>query len=328
LKRILSETYSVIMANDKEMALEQARTSRPELILTDVMMPRMNGYDLLREVRKDAQLQMTPVIFLTARTGAEARIESLEAGADDYIAKPFDEQEVLARVGNLIRARAQERQLHDLRMEKLSKFMPAPVARLLLSRGGEEVLQAHRREITVLFVDLRDFTRFAELAEPEELMAVLRGYQAEIGSLVSTFQGTLEGYTGDAVMIFFNDPVPIPNHVEQAVRMAVAIRAQVGDLCREWSGNGIDLGVGIGIATGYATLGLVGFQDRHDYAAIGTVTNLAARLCAEAKHRQILVPERIAHLLGGIVEAEPVGPIQLKGIHRAIAVYNVSRLKE
>jgi class 3 adenylate cyclase len=129
-------------------------------------------------------------------------------------------------------------------------------------------------------------------------------------------------------MIFFNDPVPIPNHVEQAVRMAVAIRAQVGDLCREWSGNGIDLGVGIGIATGYATLGLVGFQDRHDYAAIGTVTNLAARLCAEAKHRQILVPERIAHLLGGIVEAEPVGPIQLKGIHRAIAVYNVSRLKE
>jgi signal transduction histidine kinase/class 3 adenylate cyclase len=328
LKRLLSESYSVILANDGVMALEQARTSRPELILTDVMMPRMSGYDLLREIRKDAQLQRTPIIFLTARAVAEARIESLEAGADDYIAKPFDEQEVLARVANLIRARAQERQLHDLRMEKLSKFMPAPVAKLLLSRGGEEVLQPHRREITVLFVDLRDFTRFAELAEPEELMAVLRDYQAKIGSLVSMFQGTLEAYTGDAVMIFFNDPVPIPNHVEQAVRMAVAIRAQVGDLCREWSRHGIDLGVGIGIATGYATLGLVGFQDRQDYAAIGTVTNLAARLCAEAKHRQILVPERIAHLLEGIVEVELLGPIQLKGIQRAIAVYNISGLKE
>ncbi|HEY3303361.1 MAG TPA: ATP-binding protein [Candidatus Binatia bacterium] len=328
LNRILSKAYSVVLANDGKTALEQARINRPELILTDVMMPQMSGYDLLREVRKDAQLQTIPVIFLTARAGTEARIESLEAGADDYIAKPFDEHEVLARVGNLIRARAQERQLHELRMEKLSKFMPAPIARGVLSRGSEELLKAHRREITVLFVDLRDFTRFAELAEPEELMAVLRDYQAEIGALVSTFQGTLERYAGDAVMIFFNDPVPIPNHVEQAVRMAVAIRARVGGLCQKWSRNGVDLGVGIGIATGYATLGLVGFQDRHDYAAIGTVTNLAARLCAEAKHRQILVPERIVHLLGGIVEGEPVGPLQLKGIHRTITAYDISRLKE
>ena len=328
LNRILSKAYRVMLASDGEMALEQARTSRPELILTDVMMPQMSGYDLLREVRKDAHLQTTPVIFLTARAGTEARIESFEAGADDYIAKPFDEHEVLARVGNLIRGRAQERQLHELRMEKLSKFMPAPIARVVLSQGSEELLKAHRREITVLFVDLRDFTRFAELAEPEELMAVLRDYQAEIGSLVSTFQGTLERYSGDAVMIFFNDPVPIPNHVEQAVRMAVAMRTRVGDLCQKWSRNGIDLGVGIGIATGYATLGLVGFQDRHDYAAIGTVTNLAARLCAEAKHQQILVPEQIVHLLEGIVEAEPVGPLQLKGIHRTITAYDIIRLKE
>ena len=136
LNRILNKAYRVMLASDGAMALEQARTTRPELILTDVMMPQMSGYDLLREVRKDAHLQTTPVIFLTARAGTEARIESLEAGADDYIAKPFDEHEVLARVGNLIRARAQERQLHELQMEKLSKFLPAPIAGVLLSHGA------------------------------------------------------------------------------------------------------------------------------------------------------------------------------------------------
>lgn len=328
LNRILGPAYRVVLANDGEMALAEARACRPALILTDVMMPHMSGYDLLREIRKDAHLQTTPVIFLTARAGTEARIESLEAGADDYIAKPFNEHEVLARVGNLIRARAQERQLHELRMEKLSKFLPEPIAHVLLSRGNEdEVLKAHRREITVLFVDLRGFTGFAELAEPEEVMAVLRDYQAEIGSLVSRFQATLERYAGDAVMIYFNDPLPIPNHAEHAVRMAIAMRAGVGNLCKKWNNRGIDLGVGIGIATGYATLGLIGSQDRHEYAAIGTVTNLAARLCAEAKDQQILVPERVKHVLEGVLEVKAVGPLKLKGFHRTLMAYDVTGLK-
>ena len=158
-------------------------------------------------------------------------------------------------------------------------------------------------------------------------MAVLRDYQAEIGALVTTYHGTLEHYAGDAVMIFFNDPVPVPNHVEQAVRMAITIRERISALCERWIRQGLELGVGIGIATGYATLGVIGFQDRYDYAAIGTVTNLAARLCAKAKHGQILVPDRVVHLLDDIVLAEPVGPVKLKGIHRPPAIYDITGLK-
>jgi len=328
LARLLSNKYRIILARDGVEGVEQAQAFRPELILTDLMMPRMSGHDLLKAVRADSSLRTTPVVFLTARAGSEARIESLGAGADDYIAKPFDEHEILARIGNLIHLRARERELIELQKEKMTRFLPAQIADVIFSEQADGVLKSHRAEITVVFIDLRGFTAFAETAEPEDVMAVLQEYQAEMGRLIADHHGVIERFSGDAIMIFFNDPVPLPNHAEQAVRLAVAMRGGVVQLKRKWAQRGIDLGAGIGVATGYATLGLVGFEQRRDYAAIGAVTNLAARLCGEARHGQILISERVRHFVKDLVHAEPVGSLTLKGFHKPVPAYNVAGLAE
>jgi len=272
-------------------------------------------------------LRSIPIIFLTARAGADAHVESLEAGADDYIAKPFDENELLARVGNLIRARAQERELIELQKEKIARFLPPHLAEMIISGERDDFLKGHRTEISVLFIDLRGFSAFAETAEPEELMTVLRQYQTEMGRLISEYHGTLERFAGDSMMVFFNDPIPVPNHAEHAVRMAIAMRNRMNELRAQWNNRGIDLGAGIGISAGYATLGVIGFEGRKDYAAIGPVTNLAARLCSEAQHGQILVSGRFLQLVEPLVCAEPVGNLTLKGFHQPVPAYNVTGLR-
>jgi class 3 adenylate cyclase len=263
------------------------------------------------------------VIFLTARAGTEARIESLHAGADDYLSKPFDEHELLARVDNLIRSRTQERELAQLQKEKISRFLPPHLAEMIVSGEHEDFLKGHRREITVLFIDLRGFTAFVETAAPEIVMTILRDYQTVMGRLVAEYEGTLERFVGDAVMIYFNDPLPCPNHAEQAVKLALAMRQAVESLRQEWKTRGIDLGAGIGIATGYATIGAVGFEGRKDYAAIGPVTNLAARLCSEAQHGQILISDRVMSLVKELVTIQSIGELQLKGVQRPVAVGQV-----
>jgi signal transduction histidine kinase/class 3 adenylate cyclase len=328
VERLLSARYRVALAKDGVEALEQAKLLQPDLILTDVMMPRMCGNALLRAVRDDERLRAIPVVFLTAKAGTEARVESLEAGANDYIAKPFDEQEILARVENLIRQREQERELIQLQREKMTRFLPAQLADAIFSERSEELLKSHRAEITVVFVDLRGFTAFAETGEPEDVMAVLQEYQSEMGHLIADHHGVIERFSGDAIMIFFNDPIPVENHAEQAVRLALAMRAGVVQLKRKWAQRGIDLGAGIGVATGFATLGLVGFEQRKDYAAIGAVTNLAARLCGEARHGQILISERVRHFVKDVVHAEPVGALTLKGFQKPVVAYNVAGLAE
>lgn len=324
LARIVGRRYRIAVAKDGIEGWEQAKAFQPELILTDLMMPRMSGYDLLKAVRADDALRSTPVVLLTAQAGTEARLESLKAGADDYIAKPFDESEVLARVTNLIRLRSQERELLKLREEKLTRFLPAELSEMILSDRAEEVLKSHRVEITVVFIDLRGFTAFAETAEPEEVIEVLQEYQTAMGRVASDHHGFIEQFSGDAILILLNDPVPLPNHAEQAVRMAIAMRDQIEQLKRKWGKRAFDLGAGIGVATGYATLGLIGSEKRKDYAAIGAVTNLAARLCSEAKHGQILISERVMHLVQGLVSTEPVGSLVLKGFHKPVLAYNVS----
>ena len=326
LERVLKKQYRIVLVKDGAEALEQAKTLRPDLILTDVMMPRMSGPDLLKAVREDRALGSTPVIFITARAGTEARIESLDAGADDYLAKPFDENELLARVDNLIRARNQQRELAKLQKEKMARFLPSHLADMIISEDREDFLRGHRTEITAVFVDLRGFTTFSETADPEDLMTVLRQYQAEIGPLISQYNGTLERFAGDALMIFFNDPLPVPNHAEQAARMAIAIRQRVAALQAQWSKRGIDLGIGIGIATGYATLGVIGFEGRKDYAAIGPVTNLAARLCQEAKDGQILATGRFLELVETLVRTEPLGDLSLKGFQRRVSAHNIREM--
>lgn len=328
LEGVLNSQYRLALAKDGAEALELAKRVRPDLILTDAMMPRMSGYDLLKAVREDKALRSIPVIFVTARAGTDAHVESLEAGADDYLAKPFDENELLARVGNLIRARVQERALIELQREKIARFLPPHLAEMIMSGDHDDFLKGHRAEITVLFIDLRGFTTFAETTEPETLMTVLREYQTAMGRLISDYGGTLERFSGDAMMVFFNDPIPIPNHAEQAARMAVAMRHCVAELREQWVKRGFELGAGIGIATGHASLGVIGFEGRKDYAAIGPVTNLAARLCNEAQHGQILASGRFLQLVDHLVCTEPVGNLTLKGFHRPVPACNLIGLKE
>jgi signal transduction histidine kinase/class 3 adenylate cyclase len=327
LVRILLDQYRVEAVENGFQAFEKAKRFQPDLILTDVMMPRMSGYDLLKAIRSEKTLCTTPIIFLTARADEEERLQGLEKGADDYVTKPFNDNEVLARVHNLIRARKQERELRELREQKLTRFLPRHLAELVLEGNADEFLKGHRREITVLFIDLRGFTAYAETAEPEELQRELRNYQLEMGKLIFEFHGTLERFTGDSIMVFFNDPLPVPNHTELALSLALAMRERIKKLCLDWRDRNIPLGAGIGIASGFATLGLMGFDERVDYAAIGPVANLAARLCDVAKNEQILIPQSLFQQVEEHIIAEPLGKFLLKGIPRKVSVYNVTGLR-
>jgi adenylate cyclase len=209
------------------------------------------------------------------------------------------------------------------RMSRLRRFLPPQVADLIVASGSEKQLESHRREITALFCDLRGFTGFTESADAEDVMALLRDYHQTIGEIIIKYNGTLERYAGDGVMVVFNDPVPVENPALQAVLMALEVREAIGALTATWSRLGHDIGFGIGIAHGFATLGTIGFEGRFDYAAIGTVSNVASRLCDEAKPGQILISARVLMKVENAVKVEPVGEFELKGIRRPLAAYNV-----
>jgi signal transduction histidine kinase/class 3 adenylate cyclase len=350
VRRLLAPHYNVFLAVDGCDGLEKARRYRPGLILSDQMMPQMSGRDFLDAIRDDKNLRSTPVVFLTARAGTEARIESLDAGADDYIAKPFDEQELFARIRNLLKARAQERELaalnqrladwnHTLeervrdqvaQLEKLSRlkrFLSPQLADLIMAGGADDPMRSHRRELAVVFIDLRGFTAFAEISEPEEVMAVLREYHAAMGDLILSHEGTLERFTGDGMVVFFNDPLPVENAPERAVRLALSMRESVARLSVGWRKRDYRLDFGVGVAQGYATIGAIGFEGRWDYGAIGSVINLASRLCDEAKPGQVLASRRVLGAVEDLVEAEPVGDMSLKGFHNPIAVFNLLKIR-
>jgi adenylate cyclase len=335
--------YAVVTASSGLEGLEQIEKERPDLVLLDVMMPGMNGYDVCRRIRETPGMGVLPVVMVTALDPGQERIKGLDAGADDFLTKPINQPELLARVRSLLRIKELWDQVTDLnrtleqrvddqvaqleRMGRLKRFFSPQLAELIVSGDAEDPLKSHRREITVVFLDLRGFTAFAETAEPEEVMTVLREYHAEMGRLVLEHEGTLERFTGDGMMIFFNDPLPVPNPAERAIRMALAMREQVAALAQGWRKRGFDLDFGVGIAQGYATIGAIGFEGRWDYGAIGTVTNLAARLCGEAKPGQLLISRRMVGTLEELVEAEPVGELALKGFSRPVSAFNVVRLK-
>jgi class 3 adenylate cyclase len=209
------------------------------------------------------------------------------------------------------------------RTGKLRRFLAPQLADLIVAQGDESILESHRREIVVVFCDLRGFTAFAERAEPEEVMALLRDYHAAMGPIVARFEGTIDHYGGDGIMVFFNDPLPTPDPARRAIDMAVAMRQAAQGLLRSWRRHGHEIGFGVGISQGYATLGQIGFAERMDYTAIGTVTNLAARLCGEAKDGQILVSRRVAIAVEDSAQLEEIGDLSLKGLSQAVAVYNV-----
>jgi class 3 adenylate cyclase len=299
-----------------------------------------------------------PIILVTAKADSKDIVAGREAGGDEYLTKPVDQAALVARVKSMLRSKAlhdtvQEQagrleaqaaqlaewnrtleqrvadQLAELeRVGRLKRFFSPQLAELIVAGGTEDPLKTHRREITVVFLDLRGFTAFAETSEPEEVMGVLREYHIEMGKLILEHEGTLERFTGDGMMIFFNDPVPVPNPAERAIWMAVAMRERVGELISKWRKLGYELNFGVGIAQGYATIGAIGFEGRWDYGAIGTVTNLAARLCGEAKPGQLLVAQRVLGALEDQVQADPVGELPLKGFSRPVPVYNVVALRD
>jgi class 3 adenylate cyclase len=335
--------YRVVTAATGAEALEMVERERPDLVLLDVMMPGMSGYDVCRKLRANPATTMLPVVMVTALDPGQERVKGIEAGADDFLTKPIHHPEILARVRSLLRIKTLHDELTELnrtlearvseqvtqleRLSRLKRFFSPALAEAIVSGGADDPLRSHRREIVVVFLDLRGFTSFAETSEPEEVMSVLREYHAAMGEVILAHEGTLERFTGDGMMVFFNDPQPVPNPQERAVRMALAMRARVEPLTGRWRKLGFDLHVGIGIAQGYATLGAIGFEGRWDYGAIGTVTNLAARLCGEARGGQVLISRRLYTAVEDLVEAEALGELALRGFARPVTVFNVLRAR-
>ena len=337
--------YDVRAASSGQEALDAIDEHDVDLVLLDIVMPGMDGYEVCREIRERPASAYLPVVMVTA-SGDEQKIKALEAGADDFLTKPINQSELLARVASLARIKRYQdtikRQADELaawnkelesrvetqvsqleRMGRLRRFLSPQLAELIVDSGDESFLESHRREIVVVFCDLRGFTTFAEASEPEEVMGVLKEYHEALGDLIFRFEGTLERFAGDGLMVFFNDPVRCEDGPLRAIRMSVAIRTRVRGLAESWARQGHDLALGIGLAQGYATMGKIGFDGRLDYAAIGSVTNLASRLCDAAEPWQILATERVFAAAGSMVVGEDAGSRDLRGFSRSVHVFSV-----
>jgi len=332
--------YSEVeIAENGREALHVLRERPFDLVLLDIMMPEMTGYDVLKHVKADEKLRHIPIVMISAVDEVDSVVRCIELGAEDYLPKPFNPVLLKARVSaclekkrlhdelagwsRTLERRVEEQMAQLERLGRLKRFFSPQLADLIVAGGTDDPLLTHRREITVVFLDLRGFTAFAETSEPEEVMALLREYHAEMGKLILAHEGTLERFTGDGMMVFFNDPIVVPNPAERAVRMAVAMRDRVSALSARWRRRGHDLGLGVGVAQGYATLGAIGFEGRWDYGAIGTVTNLAARLCAEARREEVLVSSRIAPEIEDLAVMEEVGALSLKGLLKPVPTFRV-----
>ena len=349
-QRLSPQGYEVLTAKDGEQGLTLAREKHPDLILLDVMMPKMDGFEVCRNLKNDPTCPFIPIIMVTAKADSKDVVEGLDAGADEYLAKPVDHTALVARVKSMLRIkdlhdkteeqasqlkiwneklnqRVSEQLMELERMSELKRFFSPQIAELITSPGNEKLLNSHRREITVVFCDLRNFVPFSELAEPEEIMKILREYHLALGPLIHEYEATLERFAGDGLMAYFNDPLTCDDPSIRAVQMAVAMRDKIAELIGEWRDRGYDLGFGVGIAQGQAVLGQIGFLGRFDYGAVGRVVNLASRLCDRAKDGQILVSEQVGADVEDAAMIIRLPDIPLKGFTKPIAAYNVAGIK-
>ncbi len=348
---LTGEGYGVSVARNGEEALASIAKERPNLVLLDVVMPGLSGYEVCERLRQTAETRLLPVILVTGARPEEERVQGLDAGADEFLTKPVNREELFARVRALLRVESLHRQVESQakalaewneelerrvqdqvsqidRMNRLKHFFPQHVAELIVAEGSEKMLATRRRQVTVCFIDLRGFTPFSETSEPEEVMEVLSEYYAEMGDVVEQHGGTVERFAGDGMAIFFNAPIEISDPEAQAVRTAIQMRKRYEALSERWRKRGHELGLGIGLANGFATIGAIGFSGRWQYAAIGTVTNLAARLCSDASAGQILTTAKLVSAVEGLVEVEPVGEKNIRGLHRPVSVVQVKGLRE
>lgn len=335
--------YKVATAANGDAALATVERESPDLVLLDVIMPGLSGYDVCRALRNDPRWAALPIVLITSHD-VEQRVRGLEAGADDFLNRDMVTTELLPRVRSLVRVKrlfdqtvAQSTELARLnagleaavaekiseveRLSKLKRFVSPKLAQRIIDGGLDDPLISHRRDIVVVFFDLRGFTAFAEVAAPEDVMFVLREFHEVLGTEAQRCGGTIERYAGDGVMIFFNDPEPSPQPCADGAQFAIAVMCACTALLARWQRNSFALSVSSGIAYGFATLGVIGYGDRIDYGAIGSVTNLAARLCAEAPPGQILISARAATTLPPTFHTRPTQPHYLKGFRDPVAAY-------
>jgi adenylate cyclase len=338
VRRLETLGLDVLQAENGVQALEllAAKPGAVDVVLLDVLMPELDGYETLAAMKAEEATRHIPVLIVSGVEELDSVVRCIELGASDYLTKPINASILAARINASLAAK----RLHDVEQEsferqtalnrtierqkeELSRFLSPQVAALVSSADGEQLLAGHRREITVAFCDLRGFTAFAEQADPEELMTLLGQYHRLMGDAITEHGGTLEHFAGDGVMVFFNDPILQEDHIERCVRMAVAMRDRFVDMAEPWRQRGYELGFGVGIAVGYATLGRIGYDGRHDYGAIGNVTILASRLSSQAQGGQILLSPRAQTMLGELIESESVGELTLKGLARPVLASNV-----
>jgi adenylate cyclase len=311
-----------------------AQTNIPEpydLVVSDINMPGgASGFDLCRTLRARAEAVRLPIILITGSDPSIDKVQGLEAGADEFIAKPFSARHLIAKIRSLLAIRAEEMRRHQelvsskgLNIE-LGRFVSPNIASRMSVDDRQGFLLPHRAEVTVLFVDLRRFTAFSEKAEPEEVLEVLQQYYTAVGTAAMKYNGTLGHLAGDGIMIFFNDPEPVEDHKEMAVRMALEAREALLIQKKFWDQRHYDIDFGIGLSEGYATIGGIGFDRFSQYSVIGTVANFASRLCHVAIDGQILISQRFfSRLKAGTCEAAAVGEVTLKGIERPVSIYNI-----
>jgi class 3 adenylate cyclase/CheY-like chemotaxis protein len=344
--RLQHDGYVVRQADSGPQALALAGQEAPDLVLLDVLMPGMDGFEACRRLRAMPALRAVPIVMVTSLEGTDDCVRGLEAGADDFIIKPFKPAELQARVRSLLRVKTlfdegqkQQAALAEWsarleqnvadgvaeveRLSRLKRFFSPRLAQRLVGEAGDAAWRSHRGEVTVLFADLRGFSAFAEHATVDRVMATLAEFHAAMGRLIFAADGTLERFTGDGMMVFFNDPDPMPDHSAHAVRLALAMQAQAAHLAQDWQRHAGPEGLAIGIARGVATLGAVGFEARLDYAAIGPVTNLAARLCAEAAAGEVWVSEPVQQQLQGRADMQALPPLVLKGFALPVQAWRV-----